>query len=78
MNVPTERVKREKELSEKISADREKRLMANWQKRKAKKKNSNAQSETKLKNERKNNLKRKQEAWKEQVNNAKRPKLNPA
>ena len=58
--------------------NRENRLTANWEKQKEKKKNSNAQLETKLKSERKNNLNRKQEAWKEKVENAKRPKLNPA
>ena len=31
-----------------------------------------------MKIERKNNLKRKQETWKEQIKNAKRPKPNPA
>ena len=34
--------------------------------------------EAKLKNERKNNLKRKQETRKEQIKNAKRPKPNPS
>ena len=70
-------MKKEKELCTKISAAHENRLIANWQKRKTKKKNSNALSEASLKNERKNNLKRKQQAWKDQVKNAKRPKLNP-
>ena len=75
--MPEDREKKEKELTKKISEAREKKLIENWRKRKEKKKVKNQQAEAKMKTERKDNLKRKQESWKEQVKNSNRQKVNP-
>ena len=56
---------------------REKKFIENWHKRKEKKKSKNQQAEAKAKTERKDNLKRKEDDWKQQVQNSKRQKVNP-
>jgi len=53
-----------KALTAELSKAREEKVIANWRKRKEKKKKKNKEAESKLKTERKQNLKRKQEAWK--------------
>ena len=70
---------KEKELTEELSKAREEKFIANWQKRKDKKKKKNKEAESQLKTERKQNLKRKQlkqEAWKLQIQQSKRQKIN--
>eukprot|EP00493_Phyllostaurus_siculus_P017564 UN17834 len=60
---------KEKELTEELSKAREEKFIANWQKRKDKKR-KNKEAESQLTTERKQNLKRKQlkqEAWKLQI-----------
>ena len=75
--ISEDREKKEKKLTEELSKTREEKFIANWQRRKGKKKNKNKEAESQLKTERKQNLKRKQEAWKLQVQKAKRQKVNP-